>query len=88
VLIPPSVRHGESGKAMDPRMDVDLAYVLTTHKTQGSEYATVCYVMNQSRSFNLNRHNFYTAVTRARNIVHVISDRSAMQKSLAKYHGV
>lgn len=67
----------------DPRKDIDLAYVLTTHKCQGSEYDTVLYVLNRSRSFNLNRSNFYTAITRARKHCILVSDRYSITKSLA-----
>lgn len=86
VCIPPVIESTHNGRkwASDPRKDVDLAYVLTTHKCQGSEFDTVCYVMNKSRSFNLNRNNFYTGITRARNKVHVITDRASLQKSLHK----
>lgn len=84
VWIPPSLNVEGTARIVDPRKDIDLAYVLTTHKTQGSEYETVCYVINSSRSFNLNRQNAYTAITRARRNVHLIADRRAMQKSLIK----
>lgn len=69
---------------IDPQKDIDLAYVITTHKSQGSEYDQVCYVMNRSRSWGLNRKNFYTAVSRARHKVTVVSDRKAMELALYK----
>jgi ATP-dependent exoDNAse (exonuclease V) alpha subunit len=40
--------------------------------------------MNRSRSFLLNRKNFYTAISRARTHVTVISDQQALNLSLAK----
>ena len=69
---------------MNPQKDLDLAYVITTHKSQGSEYDRICYVMNRSRPFLLNRKNFYTAVSRARTHVTIISDSKALELSLAK----
>ena len=75
-------RHGTY--FMNPQKDLDLAYVITTHKCQGSEYDRICYVMNRSRSFLLNRKNFYTAISRARTHVTVISDQQALNLSLAK----
>lgn len=75
-------RHGTY--YMNPQKDLDLAYVVTTHKSQGSEYDRVCYVMNRSRSFLLNRKNFYTGISRAREHVTVISDAKSLNLSLYK----
>ena len=69
---------------MNPQKDLDLAYVITTHKSQGSEYNRVCYIMNRSRSFLLNRKNFYTAISRARTHVTVITDAKSLNLSLYK----
>ena len=69
---------------MNPQKDLDLAYVITTHKAQGSEYDRVCYIMNRSRSFLLNRKNFYTATSRARSHVTVITDAKSINLSLYK----
>ena len=69
---------------INPQKDIDLAYVITTHKCQGSEYDNVCYIMNRSRSFLLNRKNLYTAVTRARDKVTIVTDQMGMQLSLSK----
>jgi|TARA_R110002167_G_scaffold307972_3_gene512599 exodeoxyribonuclease V alpha subunit len=69
---------------MNPQKDLDLAYVITTHKSQGSEYDRVCYIMNRSRSFLLNRKNLYTAVSRARTHVTLITDAKSINLSLYK----
>ena len=69
---------------MNPQKDLDLAYVITTHKAQGSEYNRVCYIMNSSRSWLLNRKNLYTAVTRAKEHVHIITDQKSLSRSLYK----
>ena len=66
----------------DPRKDLSLAYAVTTHKSQGSEYEHVIYLMNGSRPFGLNRNNFYTGVTRARTGVVVISDQKGLTCSM------
>jgi exodeoxyribonuclease V alpha subunit len=86
VSIPPTLESEYQGRkwTSDPRKDVDLAYVLTTHKSQGSEFENVCYVMNSSRAFTLNRNNLYTGVTRARKQVYLVSDRRSMTYSLNK----
>ena len=65
-----------------PQRQIDLAYALTTHKSQGSEYQNVIYVINSSIFFMLSRENFYTAITRARKRTTVITDQRALQTSL------
>jgi exodeoxyribonuclease V alpha subunit len=69
---------------INPQKDLDLAYVITTHKSQGSEYGRVCYIMNSSRGYLLNRKNFYTAISRARTHVSIIADAKALNMSLYK----
>ena len=82
--IPPEVATvNKQGVAVmyDPRKDLDLAYVVTTHKAQGSEFDNVLYVLNKSSSFIQSRHNFYTAITRARKHVHLITDKFSLSYS-------
>jgi exodeoxyribonuclease V alpha subunit len=69
----------------DPRRAVDLAYALTTHKCQGSEFDRVLYCITGSRAYVLNRRNFYTAVTRAKHHVMTVCDNKALQYSLLRY---
>jgi len=69
---------------INPQKDLDLAYVITTHKSQGSEYDTVVYVMNKSRAFNLNRKNLYTGISRAKKKVILVTDQRALSLSLYK----
>ncbi len=76
-LIPPSLK-GPFDFFYDPRKQIDLAYCMTTHKAQGSEFETVIYIMSRSQAWMLNRNNFYTGVTRAKKKVLVISDRHAL----------
>lgn len=65
----------------DPRRNIDHAYVLTTHKMQGSEVKHVCYVINRATTWAQSRRNFYTAVTRAREHCTVFFDAHSMAKS-------
>lgn len=65
-----------------PQRSIDLAYAITTHKAQGSEFQNVIYVMSKTVSFMLARENFYTGVTRARDAAYVITDSNAMMISL------
>lgn len=69
---------------LNPQKDLELAYVLTTHKAQGSEYDHVIFCIDTSHKYVLFRNNFYTAVTRARKSVHVLYAPSAMSRALAR----
>lgn len=69
---------------VDPRKDIDLGYAVTTHKAQGSEYKNVIYVLNKSTGYMQNRRNFYTAASRGREHVHIITDQRSISFSLSK----
>jgi exodeoxyribonuclease V alpha subunit len=69
-------------KYINPQRDLDLAYCITTHKTQGSEYEHITYVMNRSRSRLLSRRNLYTGQSRAKESVNIITDQMALSMSL------
>lgn len=71
-------------KSYDPRKQLDLAYVLTTHKAQGSEYKNVVVVLNKSVGGLLCRRNLYTAVTRARATVTLVTDQRGLSLALAR----
>jgi exodeoxyribonuclease V alpha subunit len=64
--------------AIDPRMDIDLAYAITCHKAQGSEYKNVLYFVSSSGAFNQCRANFYTGITRAREAVCLVGDHRSL----------
>jgi len=65
----------------DPRRNIDHAYVLTTHKMQGSEVNHVCYIINKATLWGQSRRNFYTAITRAKQHCTVFFDAQSMAKS-------
>ena len=54
--------------------DLQLAYSLTIHKTQGSEFPCSVVVIHKSHSFMHHRNLFYTGVTRARRTAIVLGD--------------
>jgi len=66
---------------MDPRTLIDLAYVLTTHKAQGSEYQHVIYLLNKSTSYAQSRRNLYTGMTRARKHCTIMTDQQSLIRS-------
>lgn len=55
--------------------DIDLAYALTIHKTQGSEFPIVIVVCYRSHQHMLHRNLLYTAVTRAQKSCVIIGDQ-------------
>lgn len=73
-----------SARYFNPQKDIDLAYVITTHKTQGSEWDEIAYIMNRSCSFMCSRRNLYTGTTRPKKVVNIIADQTSMSASLWK----
>ncbi len=54
---------------------LQLAYALTIHKAQGSEFPCAVVVIHKAHSFMHHRNLFYTAVTRAQEVAIVVGDR-------------
>lgn len=69
---------------IDPRKTIDLGFVITTHKSQGSEWPHVIYVLNKSSNFMQSRHNMYTALSRARKTATLITDQRSLQHSVTQ----
>lgn len=87
VTIPPTQEYQKANgevRIFDPRKDLQLGYAITTHKSQGSEYGYVIYIINKSSQFVQLRSNFYTAVTRARRKVCLIGDVRSFSISVSK----
>lgn len=63
---------------------IDLGYVLTTHKCQGSEFNEIVYVLNKTSKWTQGRKNLYTAITRARKRVTVVTDGESLRYSMWK----
>ena len=55
--------------------DIELAYALSIHKAQGSEYPCVIVIIHSAHSFQHHRNLFYTAVTRARDSTIILGNR-------------
>lgn len=85
VEVPPVVtvlnRHNKLVQ-IDPRRSIDLGFVITTHKSQGSEWPHVIYVLNKTTMFMQSRHNMYTAISRARKTVTIVTDQRSLQNSV------
>ncbi|WP_322513672.1 ATP-dependent RecD-like DNA helicase [Chloroflexus sp.] len=63
--------------------DLALAYALSVHKSQGSEYPVVVLPLLMQHQPLLQRNLLYTAVTRARRLVVIIGDRRAIAAAVA-----
>jgi exodeoxyribonuclease V alpha subunit len=58
--------------------EVTLAYAITVHKSQGSEYPAVILPVHSQHYIMLQRNLLYTAVTRARRLVILIGSKQAV----------
>ncbi len=58
--------------------DVELSYACTVHKSQGSEYPYVVIVLPKEYEFACNRSLLYTAITRAKRGVIIISEEGTL----------
>lgn len=60
--------------------DILLAYALTVHKTQGSEFPCVILVLHPSHKWKMHHRNlFYTGVTRAQKSVFILGTKTAIR---------
>jgi exodeoxyribonuclease V alpha subunit len=62
--------------------ELELAYAITIHKSQGSEYPAVILPLLGGPRMLLNRNLLYTAVTRARSCVVVLGSDSTVQEMI------
>jgi len=64
----------EIEKGSSEMRDIQLAYVLSIHKCQGSEFPCAILITHKSHSFMHHRNLFYTGVTRAQKTAIIIGD--------------
>lgn len=62
--------------------DLTLAYAVTIHKSQGSEYPAVVVALGQEHYIMLNRPLLYTAVTRGQRLVVIVGTRNALRRAV------
>ena len=67
---------------------LDLAYALSIHRSQGSEIPAVIVVLHQTHSIMLERQLVYTGVTRAKKLLIVVGTRKALQLAARRNHSV
>ena len=62
--------------------EIALAYAITIHKSQGSEYPAVVIPLSMQHFTLLERNLIYTAVTRAKKLVMIIGDPQALAMAI------
>lgn len=62
--------------------NLELAYAITVHSSQGCEFASVITPISERHHFMLTRNLVYTAITRAKKNMLLIGDRSEMNASM------
>ena len=68
--------------------DLELAYAITVHKSQGSEYPVVIIPMYSCPPMLMVRNLFYTAVTRAKKMVILVGRSDIPRKMTENYRQI
>ena len=63
--------------------EIELAYAVTIHKSQGSEYPAVIMPLLAGPRMLFNRNLLYTGVTRAKNCVTILGSRESLREMVA-----
>ena len=66
--------------------EIELAYAVTIHKSQGSEYPAVIMPILSGPRMLFNRNLLYTGVTRAKNCVTILGSRRTIQEMIDNDH--
>ena len=64
--------------------DLDLAYAITTHKSQGSEFKAVIMPVHQQLVFGMNKNLLYTGITRAKEKVVIVGNQESFSLGLRR----
>ena len=62
----------------------ELAYAITVHRSQGSEYNDVLLILPKTESEILSRHLLYVAVSRAKNLVRIYGSNEILLHAVGK----
>lgn len=62
--------------------ELDLAYALTIHKSQGAEFPVVVMVLTRQHHVMLQRNLLYTGMTRAQKLLVLLGDLSAVEQAV------
>jgi exodeoxyribonuclease V alpha subunit len=64
--------------------ELALAYALTTHKSQGSEYPAVILPLHMQHFMMLQRNLLYTGITRGKKLVVLVGSRKALATAVRR----
>jgi exodeoxyribonuclease V alpha subunit len=70
------------GYTMEHSRDLQLAYAISIHKSQGSEFPAVLLITSMSHYIMLQRNLYYTGLTRARTLAVFIGSHKAIQQAV------
>jgi len=73
---------GDVGYTPQQAGALQLAYALTVHKMQGSEFPWICFVCHSTHTHLLSPQLIYTAITRGKKGVIIVGDEKGMQQGL------
>ncbi|MEM9018376.1 MAG: ATP-binding domain-containing protein, partial [Verrucomicrobiota bacterium] len=62
--------------------ELQLAYAITIHKSQGSEFPAVVVPLASQHFLLLQKNLLYTALTRVKNLVIVVGERKALEMAI------
>lgn len=74
----------EGDSAVENFAHLELAYALTVHKSQGSQYDTLLMALTDSMGKMLTRNLFYTAISRARRCVRLYGGMQAVDTAMQR----
>lgn len=65
-----------------PYESIEYGYCISVHKSQGSEYDKVLLVLHHTHGIMLNNQVLYTAITRAKNHITIITTKESLEKCI------
>jgi exodeoxyribonuclease V alpha subunit len=75
--------YGRTVKYLFHELDeMALAYAMTIHKSQGSEYHAVIVVLHTQHYLMLQRNLLYTAITRAKKLLIIVGNNKAVHLAI------
>lgn len=77
-------RHEGSVRSVSPERlpEHETAFALTVHKSQGSEFVEVFFVLPNVMSKVVSRELIYTAITRARSRISILGEKAVLKKGI------